>query len=170
MYRIFIGLQLPDTLHQSLADWRLHHADWPVRWTRAIDLHLTMVPPWEVESTHQALNALHSLNGFFQTQTVTFDTIHFIHPDEPRMLWVEGPSTPELVDIKQRLHSVFERPAEEQPFRPHLTIARCWADQVQAIKDHTETIAWSVACPALVLYESKRDQFGSRYKVLGSVT
>ncbi len=170
MHRIFVGLKLPDTLHQTMAAWRMQHADWPVRWMRATDLHLTIVPPWEVDSVQTAVNAFYSLNGFFQPQTVRFNTIHFVPDDAPRMVWTEGQPTPELNDMKQRLHSVFAQPAEAQAFRPHITLARCWADQVQVIKQYTETVDWTTTCTALVLYESKRDQFGSRYKELAVVT
>ncbi len=170
MHRLFIGLQLPDSFNQTLATWRMQHVDWPVRWTRATDLHLTVIAPWEVASPQAAINAMQSLNGFFQPQTVLFDVIKFIHPDEPRMLWVEGQPSTELLDMKQRLHSVFERPNEDQAFRPHVTIARCWADQVQALKDQVETISWSTTCNALVLYESRIDHFGSRYKALATVS
>lgn len=169
MYRIFVGLKLPDTLQQTMAAWRMAKADWPVRWMRAIDLHLTIVPPWEVDSIQTAVNGFYSLNGFFQPQTVCFDTIHFIPDDQPRMVWTEGQPTPELQDMKQRLHSLFQQPAEAQAFRPHITLARCWADQVEQIKHHTETVQWEATCSALILYESKRDQFGSRYKELAVV-
>ncbi len=169
-HRIFVGLQLPDHLHQQLANWRMQHADWPVRWSRAGDLHLTLVAPWEVESLQPAINAFQTLNGFFKAQTVAFDSVRFLHPTEPRMLWLEGPSNAELTDMKERLATVFERPAEEQAFRPHITLARCWPDQVRAIQDTVETVQWPISFEALVLYESKRDQFGSRYKTLATVT
>lgn len=169
MHRIFVGLKLPDELHQTMAAWRMQHADWPVRWMRATDLHLTVIPPWDVESSQAAINSFYSLNGFFQPQTLTFDTIHFVPAEEPRMVWTEGKPTPELTDMKQRLHELFQQPAEGQAFRPHITLARCWADQVQAINGYTEAIQWTAACGALVLYESKRDQFGSRYKELAIV-
>lgn len=168
-HRIFIGLQIPETLQQQLSSWRMQHAEWPVRWTRVGDLHLTMVPPWEVESVQTVINNFYNLNGFFKPQTVNFDHIRFLHPDEPRMLWAEGDANAELIDMKQRLHSVFERPTEEQTFRPHLTLARCWPDQVTQLKDTVETINWPIQFDALVLYESKRDHFGSRYKVLATV-
>lgn len=168
-HRIFIGLQLPETLQQQLGAWRMDHAQWPVRWTRATDLHLTVVAPWEVESLQPVINTFHTLNGFVQPQTIPFDRIHFVPTEAPRMLWLEGDSTPELTDMKQRLHSLFEQPAEDKPFRPHLTLARCWADDVQAIKDTKEAVQWPITCGALVLYESRRDNFGSRYKVLASI-
>lgn len=169
-HRIFVGLQLPENLHTQLANWRMQHADWPVRWTRAGDLHLTMVPPWEVESIQPVINAFNTLNGFFQPQNLEFDSLRFLHPDEPRMLWVEGPTSAELTDMKQRLHTLFERPTEEQAFRPHITLARCWPEQVSLIKDTVETVRWPFQFESLVLYESKRDQFGSRYQVLATVT
>jgi 2'-5' RNA ligase len=168
-HRLFVGLQLPESFHSNLATWRMQHADWPVRWTRATDLHLTMVPPWEVDSVQPVINAFYTLNGFFKQQSITFNQIHFIHPEAPKMLWVEGEPTADLTDMKQRLHSVFERPTEEQAFRPHITLARCWPDQVAAIQQTTEAIHWVVPFEALVLYESMRDHFGSRYKVLASI-
>lgn len=168
-HRIFIGLQLPRSFHQTLADWRMQHAEWPVRWTRSSDLHLTIVPPWEVESVASVNQTFNSLNGFFQPQTITFNSIQFLHPDAARMLWVEGSANSELLDMKQRLHTVFARPAEEQPFRPHVTLARCWPDEVTQIKTNLETVTWPVHFETLVLYESCRDQFGSRYKVLGTI-
>ncbi len=169
MHRIFVGLQLPKSFHTHLASWRMQHADWPVRWTRTTDLHLTMVPPWEVDNVQSVINSFYTLNGFFKQQTIQFNQIHFIHPEAPKMLWVEGPSTSELIDMKQRLHSVFERPTEEQAFRPHVTLARCWPDQVSSIQHTQDAVDWNVTFDSLVLYESTRDHFGSRYKLLATI-
>ncbi|MFA6475684.1 MAG: RNA 2',3'-cyclic phosphodiesterase [Patescibacteria group bacterium] len=168
-HRIFIGLQLPESFHKTLADWRMQHADWPVRWTKTGDLHLTLIAPWEVESVQPVINAFYTLNGFFNNQTLTFADIKFLHPDQPKMLWVEGSASPELLEMKQRLHTLLERTTEEQPFRPHVTLARCWPDEVQNYKDKTEPVNWPVTCTGLTLFESRRDQFGSRYRTLATV-
>lgn len=43
--RVFIGIKASKTLQKKVARWHREHRDLPVRWIKARNLHITLVPP-----------------------------------------------------------------------------------------------------------------------------
>jgi 2'-5' RNA ligase len=92
-------------------------------------------------------------------------------PYNPRLVWVEGSSTPALSRIKEELEFVLRKEGDLRPFKPHLTLARFDPDRFDRfpIKKLRWPIDWVQKAGSLVLMESSMQRHGAEYKVLAEV-
>ena len=100
-----------------------------------------------------------------------------VFPDDrrPRVLWcgVTGDAE-KLITLQKKLDGDFATigfPAEERPFRPHLTLARIkdWRDLMgmnEALQKYSAFTAGEFICMELILFQSKLSPQGAVYTKL----
>ena len=111
--RIFIGIKISDELAKEILDWKKpfwkSFAKTPLRWIEGKDLHITLIPPWhmdeeEVEWVKQKLGAV---QGMMKPFDIEFKkVIYGPSPKHPRLIWAEGQTPQEIVDLKTELEKI----------------------------------------------------------------
>lgn len=178
--RLFIALPLPEAICRELVKVQrclsAALAEAPLRLSTPEQLHLTL--KFLGHTSEAALDELaQQLTGIAQAHRPMALRLGglgaFPSQARPSVLWcgVEG----ELVALT-RLHGALEQalaaryPAEERPFRPHLTLARLKAPghgtALRAAIARCRVPAASWRAETLVLYRSVLHPEGARYEVL----
>lgn len=166
--RLFIGLELPDSLQRLLA--RLT-TDLPgAHWHMPQDLHITLRFLGQLDPVRQQaiLPLLRSSSvAPFRLQ------VSGVGDFDQRILWAGlAPSDP-LLALKQQLDlglQAMSLPADMHDYHPHITLARIKADHQDSLRDFIEAYqqlelpSWEVS--HLSLFESRNNDQG-RYHVLG---
>ena len=126
MPRLFVALDLPDDVKQSLEPMTRGLGD--VRWLAPEQQHLTLRFIGELDNgrMYDVAEALSLVTG------VPFDLRlkglgHFPPRGEPRVLWVGVEKSAELAALKRRIDRALAQsglPRDERKFAPHVTIAR----------------------------------------------
>jgi 2'-5' RNA ligase len=130
--RLFIAIALPDSWKQILAEpeSKIAWLGGGVKWVEPRGMHLTLRFLGDVEESD--LPAIENATRSAVEGTAPFEMrIHgtgvFPNPRKPRVYWAGLEAPQSLLDmqarIDQQMQSLgFEK--EENPFRPHLTLAR----------------------------------------------
>lgn len=170
--RVFIGLPAGEPLMAAAAAFRCAHAGMKVRWIPPENLHITMVPPWELEDPAPVCTALDAIASVSEAVPVLFRTVT-PGPDHrhPRLIWATGEASDALSLLAANLTSAFGDGKEAQrDFLLHLTIARINRQEARAVgstKLH-ESIEWHGLLDTLCLYESVLKPGGAEYRILCS--
>lgn len=141
MARIFIAIELPDEIKETLSSFC---CDLPgIRWVPRDQIHLTLrflgdVQPKEMTRLKEALAAI----AFAPFPLAVQGVGHFPPHGHPRVLWIGLEESRPLLELQQCVETVATGIGivpEERRFSPHITIAR--------IKDN--------ASAAVALFEAK---------------
>jgi len=149
-----------------------------VSWTRPQGNHLTLkffgnISLADVENISSAVTRQASITPHLSLKIGRLG----VFPDlrRPRVLWVGTTGDVEkLVALQKRLDKEFAAigfPAEERPFRAHLTLARIrdartTAGIEEAMKKHTDFAAGEFTARELILFQSKLTPQGAVYTKL----
>lgn len=180
-HRVFVGLSISEKLQQEILDWEKGFLNLPVRWLKEKNLHITLVPPWYVDSTsspqeenlERIKNQLQIVagSGLFE---IDFSKVTFgPDPRQPRLIWAAGETPKELLNLRQRIHQVLNREEEKRPFRRvHLTLARFRPETLSSfpIKELNEKVDWRDKADRVVLFESILSREGADYKVISKIS
>ncbi len=185
-HRLFIAVELPDTLREELAvvQQRLKRDQLPVRWVEPEAMHLTLwflgdVPGDQV--VHVKIAMMLSFAGRQAVRVQLGDPGAFPNLQRPQVIWVglaEGEThLRSWYDaLARRLSSLGFHP-DPRPFRPHLTLGRvrreASAEQQQrlgaalrALKLASDHV-WDLQ--RVVLFRSDLRPEGPRYTALAEV-
>jgi len=126
MARLFIAVELPDSVKHSLS--RLRTPITGAKWVPVEQLHLTLAFLGEVDETATGL-LLAALSAVKVPEfTLRFSEAGcFPNRSRPRMLWVGLKQNPHLNSLAAQVRSAVLEcgiPQEERPFSPHITLAR----------------------------------------------
>lgn len=130
--RLFIALDLPEEWKRILAqpEASIGWLGRGVKWVEPRGMHLTLKFLGEVEETllPQIRDGITVACSTISTFTMRLQgTGVFPNPKRPRVYWAGIEAPRQLMDLQTRMDAEMQRigfPAEEHPFRPHLTIAR----------------------------------------------
>ena len=181
MPRVFIAIQTPAALQQTLADIQAAFANSsPWRWVQPSQLHITLAFLGEVPET--ALPGLHQPIGQairgHPPFTLTARALGcFPTPARPRVLWL-GLHDPDhiLSDLAQAVTAAVAEqgiPMEKRSFHPHITLAR----SRQPVRSRTfrrllaayETQSFlDVPVQSIHLFQSQLKPTGAVYTILKS--
>lgn len=133
MSRIFFALPLPESARDHLHRWiEAHKPELPLaRWSHPLDYHITLKFIGDVPSHEAATIQTHPL---FQNVTASSFSLQldrlgtFGKPAAPSVLWcgVSG-ELPALTRLQAEVEAACQHlgyPAEDRPYRPHITVAR----------------------------------------------
>ncbi len=168
--RVFVGIKATDRVSDECIKLQAGLSNLPVGLTHPEDLHLTLLPPWQMEdqllTEKKLLKAVRSIESF----TLEFKTLAF-GPDNnrPRLVWITGKATNEINRLKQALEDVLGIETR-LPVLPHITIARfARKDQARlACQTLKQPISLSMPVTSVELFESAKSN-GNAYRVLLSL-
>ncbi|MBO9325826.1 MAG: RNA 2',3'-cyclic phosphodiesterase [Roseiflexus sp.] len=185
-YRLFIAVELPDTLREELASLqtRLKRDQPPVRWVKPEAMHLTLWFLGDVRD-NQIADLKTTLMLSFAGQHAAHIRLGapgaFPNLQQPQVIWVG------LAEGEAHLRSWYDAlarrlpdlgfPADPRPFRPHLTLGRvrreASAEQQQRLGAALRSLKlssdhmWNLQ--RVVLFRSDLRPEGPRYTALAEV-
>ncbi len=168
--RVFIAIVAPPEIQKAVLNWQRRQSI-KVRWLRPEDLHITLVPPFDVDEKGllETKARCRSLESGAKPFIIGFNNISF-GPDkrEPRLIWASGETPAELSELEQRLAEKFGLPADRRKFKLHLTIARFKPEDYRAfpVKELNEIVDWQMPVCGFSLISSKLTPAGAVYAVL----
>lgn len=165
--RVFVDIKATDEISDGCMKLHAELTNLPARLTRAEDMHLTLLPPWQMKDQKlvekQMRKALWNIESF----TLEFTLLSF-GPDNIRLrlVWITGIATDEIVRLNQALDNTFGREPTSS-FLPHISIARFakkdrWRLVGQTIE---QSISLKMPVKSVELYESAKSN-GNLYRVL----
>ena len=170
-HRIFIALPISESLQQEILEWEEKFSNLPIRWLQGKNLHITLVPPWHEENLEGAKNLLEQATGSgylnLEFEKVTFGP----DPRRPRLIWAEGETPRQLIDLRRKVHQIFGREEEKRPFRLHLAIARFRPETFSSfpIKKLDEKVNWRDEVRRVGLFESRLLREGADYQIMAEI-
>lgn len=175
MPRLFVALDLPETVKESIAPLMRGLGD--VRWMGDDQLHLTLRFIGELDNgqTNDVADALSLVPGLpFDLRLKGIG--HFPPRGEPRVIWTGVERQPELGALKRRidralLQAGIER--DSKKYAPHVTIARLRRPPTQAglatyLMRHSLFQSPSFPVSGFKLFSSWLDPNGADYQVEAS--
>ncbi|NTW82525.1 MAG: RNA 2',3'-cyclic phosphodiesterase [Chlorobiaceae bacterium] len=171
--RVFIGIPTEKELNETLRLFRKDYNTLPVRWLKPVNLHLTIVPPWQCSSVEPVCAMLSEAASAFQDIDVLFTRVS-AGPDarKPRILWATGSAPSILSTLQQYLSALLSTERQEKrSFLLHLTIARIRFENQAIIASRMPAlqVQWPATLRKICLYESILKPSGADYNVLCEV-
>lgn len=177
--RIFIAINLPEDVKNKLQQLQRKWADLPVRFVKRDSLHLTIVfvgyvSDEEMLKICQAAKAVAKRRG---PLTLSFNRICLgPHGKPPRLIWLEGEKSQELIDIKSELENRLLREIrgigrEKIEMLPHITLARIRQAEWRGLLEKPqidERVSISAPVNSIEVMESNLQRSGAEYTVLES--
>ncbi len=194
MHRIFIAINLPETIKEKLLDFQKSIFDLPVRWTKKENLHITLefLGYLNNEELYKICEATEKIASKHQSFSLRIEKISYGPPDKkpPRMIWAVVEKSKELTclqsDLKEALHRNLyfsdhkllrkfkkEAKASSDDFSPHITLGRIkkfeWQrKEPEEIEDLEKEINLSFQVNSIEVMESILKRKGPDYFVLKS--
>jgi len=167
--RVFTAIGISKELQNEISRWQEERADWPARWVKGNNLHITLTPPWHEENISAVADSLKTMKGKFAPFQVRFDRVEF-GPDQrrQRLIWAVGKMPPEIIALKNKIAAVIERGAGRQSILLHLTLARFREENFAdfPVKTLNEKIDWHFEAHSFLLMESVLKNTGVEYIAL----
>lgn len=169
--RLFVALDLPDSVCQSLDGWRLPLAD--VRWTPPERMHLTL--RFLGETDEPAAARITDRLSLIEAPPVPIRSegmIHLPSARRPRVLAVRIQETSALLNLHKAVEDALSGvgvPPEGRPLLPHVTVARTGHLDPAALRRvirETEPPGAEGTARSFSLYRSDPEPDGPRYTAL----
>jgi len=171
-YRIFVAILLPEKIKLRLVDIQKKFKSLNLRWTRAENLHLTLIfigwiEEFQVVTIKEILREISQRFSPFDLQLTNL----CLGPNlkSPRMLWLSGPSNKQLESIYQAIKkklAMVDIPSDKHhPLKVHITLGRAKGRELKGRKID-ESFNISLPVREIVLMESQLRTEGPKYKVL----
>ncbi|TSC55674.1 MAG: 2'-5' RNA ligase [Parcubacteria group bacterium Greene0714_21] len=175
LHRVFIAVNLPESVKTELLSYQEKWRDLPCRWTAKENLHITLVflgntSDTELQETSKILRTVALRHSPF---SVEFSRISYgPSAKEPRMVWVEGVASKELLNLQKDLSKVLLR---DSVSTLHLTLGRLKEMEFRRIDpterpDVEEEISISVPVNSIEIMESQLKRGGAEYSTVSSFT
>lgn len=167
--RVFLALPISERLQGEIQTWEQQFKNIPVRWLKGKNLHLTLIPPWEENNIGKLIEALKREELRIGSFEINLNRVSFgPNPREPRLIWAEGQTPPQLLQLKSSLEQTLGFRPDPRPFRLHLTLARFRPEQFKSFPTATmnETVEWHDTISHVVLFKSHLLPTGAEYKTL----
>ncbi len=135
--RTFIGLPIVLEVANQLARLVADVEDCvPLRPVAPIDIHLTLVPPWNEPSPETAIERLGVVAVKFAPFTLSITRAGYgPNPARPRLIWADCSAPEELTALHAALLEAFGQ-TDTRPFRPHVTLARLLGSRPKSMRTH----------------------------------
>ena len=171
MLRLFVAIDVPDSVKEQLLGWRL-----PVKGARWVDLdqmHLTLAflgeQPHDVY--REVCDSLEDLE--FAPFELRFQSVNFFGSKKtPRILWADVCSSPELLTLQKKVSKhcrALGIKIGSRRFRPHLTLARLNSVSFADLARSLETLYLAQTEPFWIdsfqLFSSRLHPNGAVYRV-----
>ena len=189
LHRIFIAINLPESVKKELLAWQEKWPELPIRWATQENLHITLeflggTSDEELDAICGIVKEVASRHHSFP---VELTKIRYGPPKSPpRMIWVEGPPageagerSQEFISLKKDLESSLANlenlhfVPEDREFSPHITLGRLrqWEFQRMDSEERPEVeedISLQFEARSIEVMESKLKRSGAEYSILQS--
>jgi len=182
--RIFIAINLPDSIKEALIAFGKKWPELPVRWTKKENLHLTLafigyVSDEELLEICKITEDVASRHSPFE---VNLTKIIYGPPKKmpPRMIWVQGEKSEEFASLREDLEKSLASSdhirflPENRAFSPHITLARLrtweWRRfEPEERPEVNEDIDLFFKVNSIEVMESQLKRGGAEYTILESI-
>lgn len=137
-HRIFLAINLPENVKEELAEYQKQWPDLPVRWTKKINLHITVeflgyLSDEEILEVCKIAKETAKKHSSFPINLIK--TCLGPPGKAPKMIWVLGNKSEEFTSLKNSLQKAMVESGrmrflpENRTFSPHITLGRInsWA-------------------------------------------
>jgi len=180
-HRVFIAINLPEEVKKELEKYEKKWPELPAKWTPKGNLHITLeflgnLTDQEIGDVCQIVRELTKRHKSF---TINLTKVLYgpVGKYPPKMIWVEGEKSEELVNLKNDLEEcilekVKFRP-DEKSFLLHITLARILEWEFRKIEPEevpeiNEDIDLMFSADSIEVMESEIKRGGPQYTVLES--
>jgi 2'-5' RNA ligase len=168
--RVFVGIKVSDQIAKACMRTQAELAGMPVRCIPKNDLHLTLVPPWQMADQPIVEEKLRKAVEKTRQFKLTLDRFS-LYPNagRPRLAWITCFPSQALLALKKSLQLEFERD-EHEKFIPHITLARFSNTKIRSLfpRPIDQAVNLSMSVQSVELFASP-SQNGHGYAVLASV-
>jgi 2'-5' RNA ligase len=168
--RVFVGLNIAPEIANQLAEFAAALDKASVRPIAPADIHLTLVPPWNEISIPDAIEKLGRVAGRFSAFWLIIKHVGYgPQPRRPRLVWADCVATDEIAALRTALLETFGK-IDEQPFQPHVTLARLRANGLAIARKYPidQALSLTQRVESIELFRSPPPS-GSGYQVIASL-
>jgi len=175
--RVFVAITLPENIARRIYDLRLRWPDLPCRWIKPENLHITLIPPMYLDDDQTASLAAALKSGLkgYQPFTLVFKRVIYGPPGKsPRMIWIEGGPSNELIALKSAVDDIilgalvpFRQ--ESRPPKPHITACRMFKEEWRLYEpkpEINEQFNVTITVNDIAIMQSILSRGGAEYAVL----
>src|SRR3989338_10121809 len=143
LHRIFLAINLPESLKEEILQVKDKLPGVPCRWTSKENLHFTLVFLGNTsdKELEEALLLAKGVGERHEKFSIALSHIQYgSSRNVPRMIWAVGDAPKELVSLQKRLEKAFSASTilhftpEKRPYTLHLTLARLNGFELQAME------------------------------------
>lgn len=178
--RVFIAINLPESLKIKLAKFQSKWSDLPAKWTKKENLHITLAFLGYVQDDEipEILRKTEEIAKKHKPFQLNFNKICYGPPKKAlRMVWAMGEKSEELKGLQGDLeNSLSNLPfkKENRSYSSHITLARIRQWEFKQIEPEErpqieELIDLSFEVNSIELMESQLKRTGAKYIVLQSM-
>jgi len=180
--RVFIAINLPESLKEKLAKFEKNFPELPAKWVKKENLHLTLVFLGYLKDFHleKVKEVVKEVGKNFSPFSLSLKRVCFGPPktSPPRLVWVELEKNEVLEDLVKKLQEKLKENkipflVEDREFLPHITLARIRKWEFQRMEPEerpriNEIIKESFEVKSIEIMESHLKRSGAEYSVLES--
>lgn len=172
--RVFIAIPIKKELQEKILLFSKNFTpqNFLIRWLSGKNLHITLIPPWYENNIENIKQKLDLIAAEIQPFNLSFKKICFgPNQKEPRLIWAEGDTPQEIVDLKSVLERSLNFRPERRQFLLHLTLARFRPENFKNFsqKELNEKISWEEKVDSIVLMQSHLLPTGAEYEILHEI-
>lgn len=178
--RVFIAINLPESIRKKLSDLRTRWPDLPCRWINPENLHLTIIPPIYLDDDElsRVMVSVSSELSSFPPFTLEFEKLTYGPPSKPgRMIWAMGKPSKELAALKKAASKAILAASvpfmeESRQLVPHITLCRMEEKEWRQYEPKPlidERLEFDVEVSSAEAMESKLKRGGAEYAILESM-
>lgn len=183
LHRIFLAINLPESLKEEMLLVRDRLPEVPCTWTSKENLHFTLVFLGNTSDTEleEVLVLAKGVRERHKKFSIVLSRIQYgSSRNVPRMIWATGHAPKELISLQKDLEKTFAASTilhftpEKRPYALHLTLARLNGFELQTMEQDElpiidEEITWNVPADSFEIMESKLKRGGAEYTVIESI-
>ena len=174
--RIFIAINLPDSIKQELLSYQKKLKNLNVRWTKSDNFHITLTFIGYVseEEIEKILKITQETASKFSPFLIELNRIYLgPTPERARMIWVEGKANGDLINLDKKLKKELAKEKinfdGKYPLKVHITLARARGNELRGIKIDEPLNELSFEVKSVDIMESELFKSGAEYKVLKQI-
>ena len=172
--RVFVAIMASKSIQESVLAWRKTYYDFPFRWIKTKNLHLTLFPPWEEKNPEAISKKLQFLTNQTHSFELNFNSIEY-GPSlrKARLIWARGEDNLDLFKLQTNISDLLkdiQKTKDQKKFKPHLTIARFNSRDLKKLPKIYTKIQWKQQIDSLALVESAQIERQTEYRILAKLT
>lgn len=183
LHRIFLAINLPESLREEMLQVKDKLPEVPCKWTSKENLHFTLVFLGNTsdKELQEVLLLAKEVGERHKKFSIALSCIQYgSSRNVPRMIWAIGNAPKELVSLQKGLEKAFSASTilhftpEKHPYALHLTLARLNEFEMQTMEQDElpivdEEISWEIPADSFEVMESKLQRGGAEYSVIESI-